>query len=123
VVFGILQSMHDKEFFISNEARDQRVPEDVVTIINGLRQLPHTETITQEDRYAVDDALLFGARALQKTYGRAVKFSYVWHLLAGSSVEHGGETPHPDLVREIDDAVCTYVREILAPLYEHYMGV
>lgn len=101
------------ERFITNEERDSTIPADVVAAIDRARAVQGLEAM-----YCVDDVILTATRALQKHYGSAVKHSYAWHKLAGSSVENKGESVDPDLVREIDDAVATFVHETLVPLLD-----
>jgi hypothetical protein len=115
--------MQYNEQYISNEERDRTIPADVVVIIDTLRNLPITRNLTLEQMYAVDAQLLSGARAIQREYGADAKFSYSWHKLAGSSVEHKGEMLDKDRVREIDDAVHTFVRDTLAPFLDRLMSV
>ncbi len=101
------------ERFISNEERDSTIPADVVAAIDRARSVQGLEAM-----YRVDAVMLSAARALQQKYGAAVKHSYAWHKLAGSSVEHKDEVIEPDLVREIDAAVAAFVHDILMPLLD-----
>jgi hypothetical protein len=112
--------MDNKEWFVSNEERDSKVPADVVEVVDGLRNLAMTRELTLEQMYAIDEQLLAVAQAIRNEYGTDAKFSYSWHKLAGSSVDNKGEAPPKDRVREIDDAVHSCVRETLAPFLESF---
>jgi hypothetical protein len=97
------------ERFIGNEERDSKIPADVVEIIDAVRN-----NITNLEKiYEVDDLIFGAATDLKKTYGSAVKHSYAWHKLVGSSVEGNDQDVDPDVVREIDDAVVAFVRTTL----------
>ncbi len=112
--------MEHKDWHISNEERDSKVPTDVVEVIDGLRNLAVVRELSLEQMYAIDDQLVAGAASIRKEFGTDAKFSYSWHKLAGSSIDHKGEAPSPDRIREIDDAVAAYVRDTLAPYLDSF---